>query len=133
MFLNVWCQYFCVYGLAAITSMLVKRENSALLGVIVSLIAACLNGYGPNLVQGRSWGVGWVQDMSFARWANEAWFHTETLPYRDHFMAEEVSAATWGYTLNRFGTDVALMVVIGVLYRAVAFGLLIGLNREAQR
>ena len=74
LFANVWCQYFCVYGLAAITSMVVKRENAALLGVIASLVAATLNGYGPSLKQGREWGVGWVQDSSFARWANEAWF-----------------------------------------------------------
>ena len=30
LFVNVWCQYFCIYGLSAITSMLVKRENAAL-------------------------------------------------------------------------------------------------------
>ena len=133
MFVNVWCQYFCVYGLSAIMSMLVRRENAALLGVIVSLIAACLNGYGPNLKQGRAWGLILVQNMSFARWANEAWFDTETRPYREHFMAEEVSAGVWGYTLNRFGTDIALMLTIGLVYRAAALAFLIGLNRERQR
>ena len=69
----MWCQYFCVYGLSAITSMLVARENAALLGVIVSLITACLNGYGPNLKQGREWGLIVLQNLSFARWANELW------------------------------------------------------------
>ena len=52
-----------------------RPPPQALLGVIASLVAATLNGYGPNLNQGRQWGVGWIQDSSFARWANEAWFH----------------------------------------------------------
>jgi hypothetical protein len=133
MFINVWCQYFCVYGLAAITSMIVKRENAALLGVIVSLVAACLNGYGPNLNQGKSWGVGWVQDMSFARWANEAFFHTETFPYREHFMVLEVSAPFWGYTMDRLGLDLAIMLIIGFVYRLAAFVLLVSLNKELQQ
>ena len=129
----MWCQYFCVYGLSAITSMLVARENAALLGVIVSLITACLNGYGPNLKQGREWGLIVLQNLSFARWANELWFHTETLAYRDHFMAKDVSAAVWGYTLDRFAVDVTLMLVIGLAYRVVAFAFLVGLNRDRQR
>ena len=133
LFINVWCQYFCVYGLSAITSMLVKRENAALLGVIISLIAACLNGYGPNLKQGREWGLIVLQDLSFARWANEAWFHTETFPYRAHFMVQEVSAGVWGYTLDRFGIDITLMIFIGFAYRVVALCFLVGLNRERQR
>ena len=113
--------------------MLVARENAALLGVIVSLITACLNGYGPNLKQGREWGLIVLQNLSFARWANEAFFHSETLAYRAHFMAKEVSAGVWGYTLDRFAVDITLMLVIGLAYRVVAFGFLIGLNRERQR
>ena len=58
MYGQVWVQYFCVYGLAAVTSMVVARENAALLGVIVSLIVACLCGYGPSLNQGREWALG---------------------------------------------------------------------------
>ncbi len=133
LFINVWCQYFCVYGLSAITSMLVRRENAALLGVIISLIAACLNGYGPNLKQGREWGLIFLQDLSFARWANEAWFHTETYAYRTHFMVQDVSAGVWGYTVDRFGVDITLMIFIGFAYRVVALGFLVGLNKERQR
>lgn len=133
MFGMAWCQYFAVYGLAALTSMLVARENSALLGTIVALIAGCLCGFGPSLVQARSWGVGWVMDMSHARWANEAFFHSETLAYRQIYMVEEVSAPLFGYTLDRFAVDITLMLLIGVVHRVLAFLLLIGLNRDKQR
>ena len=46
LFVCVWMQFYAVYGLAALTSMLVARENAALLGVITSLIAACMCGFG---------------------------------------------------------------------------------------
>jgi succinate dehydrogenase hydrophobic anchor subunit len=132
-FVIVICQYYAVYGLAAITSMVVKRENSALLGVIASLVAGCLCGFGPSLAQRRGYHLDWIQHISYARWASEAWFHYETLPYRDLYMVAEVSAPLFGYTLDRFGLDIAMMLVIGTAYRAVAFVLLVGLNRDKQR
>ncbi len=133
MFGIVWCQYFCVYGLAAMMSMLVARENSALVGVIAALIASCLCGYGPSLVQGRQWGVYFLQALSFARWASEAFFHAETLAYRNHFMVEEVSAGIWGYTLDRFSLDICIMLLLGLAMRAAAFVLMVVLNRKEQK
>ena len=114
-------------------SMLVARENSALVGVIAALIASCLCGYGPSLVQGREWGVYFIQFSSFARWAAEAFFHAETLAYRDHFMVLEVSAGIWGYTLDRFALDIGMMILLGLLMRVVAFVLMVALNRKEQK
>lgn len=114
-------------------SMLVKRENAALLAVIMSLIAGCLCGYGPSLNQFNNWYLGWIPGMSYARWAVEGWFHAETLPYRDHFMVTEISAPLFGYTLDRFALDIATTVALGVAYRIVAYLLLILLNRSKQR
>ena len=133
MFGIVWCQYFCVYGLAALMSMLVTRENSALVGVIAALIASCLCGYGPSLVQGRQWNLYFLQFLSFARWGAEAFFHAETYAYRNHFMVLEVSAGIWGYTLDRFSLDIFMMILLGLGMRAVAFLLMIGLNRKEQK
>jgi ABC-type multidrug transport system ATPase subunit len=129
----VLCQYFCIYGLAAITSMLVARENSALLGVICGLIVSCLNGYGPNLHQGAQWNVGWLQQISFSRWAAEGFFHAETFPFRNHYMVTEVSAGIWGYTLDRFGFDVFMMVLLGLVERAVAYVLMVSIDRDVRK
>ncbi len=131
--LLVLCQYFCIYGLAAITSMLVARENSALLGVICGLIVSCLNGYGPNLHQGEQWHVGWLQQISFSRWAAEGFFHAETLPYRNHYMVTEVSAGIWGYTLDRFSFDIFMMILLGLVERAVAYFLMIYIDRSVRK
>ncbi len=112
--------------------MLVKRENAALLAVIVSLVAGCLSGYGPSLAQFRGWGLGFIPDTSYARWADEAFFDSETLPYRSLFLVDEVSATLFGYTLDRFGTDIAVAVTIGLVYRTIAFVLLIVVDRKKQ-
>ena len=61
------------------------------------------------------------------------WFHSESFAYRRLYMAEEVSAPLFGYTLDRPLADIAVCVAIGTAYRAIAYGLLIGLNRSKQR
>jgi ABC-type multidrug transport system ATPase subunit len=115
--------FFGVYGLSMLMSMFVSRANAALLGVIACLVFSCLCGFGPNLIQGREWGlVGVLQDISYARWGNEYWMHMETQPYRELFLVEVVSAGAFGYTLNRPVVDVVMMIVIGIGMRIAAFG-----------
>ena len=126
-------QFYCVYGLAAVISMLVKREQAALLSVIATLVAATMSGYGPSLTQFRSWNLGWLINMSYARWAVEALFHAETLAYRAQYMVAEVSAPLFGYTLDRYAADIAAMMGIGTIYRILAYFLLTRLNVEKQR
>jgi hypothetical protein len=54
-FAVVFLFFFCVYGLAAVVSMLVRRENASLLGVVVCLFAAVFNGFGPSLHDAHKW------------------------------------------------------------------------------
>jgi hypothetical protein len=92
-----------------------------------------LNGYGPNLHQGEQWHVGWLQQISFSRWAAEGFFHAETLPYRNHYMVTEVSAGIWGYTLDRFSFDIFMMILLGLVERAVAYFLMIYIDRSVRK
>lgn len=80
-------------------------------------------------MQGREWGLIFVQDLSYSRWANELFLHGETLHYRDLFLAEEVTANIFGYTMGRPMFDMAAMALIGVLLRVVALGALLLLAR----
>jgi ABC-type branched-subunit amino acid transport system ATPase component len=130
-FAMVFGLFFGVYGLAMVMSMLVDRANAALLGTIASLIVACMCGFGPNLRQGREWGLIIVQDMSYSRWANELWMHSETLLYRDNFLVSEITAEIFGYTLDRPNIDIIAMAVIGVSMRVLALVLLVMLTRRA--
>lgn len=123
-----------VYGLAALNSMLVSRANAALLGTIASLIVACLCGFGPSLTQGREWVFFiWLQDIAYSRYAVEYWISEETKPYRDLFLVEDVTAATFGYTLDRPEYDIGLMFAIGFAERVLAFGALLLLARLNNR
>lgn len=120
-FLMVLGIFWGVYGLSILLGLVVNRSNAALLAVIGTLVMACLCGFGPNLQQGRRWGIDPFQDMSYSRWATELFMHSETLPYRSLFLVKEVSASVFGYTLDRPGFDVAMMLVIAVVQRVLAF------------
>jgi hypothetical protein len=113
---------FGVYGMGTLVSMLLSRENAALVGVVVALILSCMCGFGPNLNLGRDWGLIIVQDLSYTRWMAEFWIHAETLAYRHLFMVKEVTAAAWGYELDRPVVDAVVMVVLGCALRLLAFG-----------
>ena len=119
-----------VYGVSFLVSMTVSRANAALLGVISTLSAAFMCGFGPTLVQGREWGVvAIVQELSYARWATEFWLHAETLPYRNLFFVTEVFQGAFGYTLDRPDVDVVMMIVIGLGLRTAAYAGLLLLAR----
>ena len=122
-----WGILWGVYGLSMIVCVLVSRSNAALLGVISSLTVAFMCGFSPTLVQGREWGiVGVMQQISYARWSTELWIHVETEPYRNLFFVEEVWEGAFGFTLNRPGVDLTMLVVLGLALRVIAYvGLLL--------
>lgn len=113
--------------------MLVKREQAPLLAVITSVAFGAMCGFGPSLAQARRNNYGWVLDMSYARWATEAWFYSETSPYRALFMVDDVSAPLFGFTMDRLPLDMAMCVLIGLVLRAIAYSLLVTVNRHKQR
>jgi len=132
-YLIMWMTFFGVYGLSAVMSMIVPRENAPLLAVIVALIYCTLCGYGPTLKLAEELYVKWLFAISYNRWGVEAFYDKETEPFRHLFRVEEISAPFFGYTLDRFGQDIAYMVVIGVLLRVLAFFSLIFVNKIKQQ
>ncbi|TPX47429.1 hypothetical protein SeMB42_g03315 [Synchytrium endobioticum] len=135
-FLTQWAialfNFFGEYGLAAIISLLVRREDGALVSVIVGLIAAVFCGYGPSVNQANSWGLGWVWDLSFNRWGAEALYSESLTWYQDVYDLEQ-SASQFGYVLYRTGFDLFVMLMLGLFLRCIAFVLLILLNRDKQK
>ncbi|KAJ3274969.1 hypothetical protein HK104_003993 [Borealophlyctis nickersoniae] len=131
-FLVTFLMFFGVYGLAAIVSMLVKRENANLLAVVFGLFAAVFCGYGPTLTQASDWNIIFIWEMSFNKWGAEAMYSASLEPYRGVFDID-ASAEQFGYTLGQVGKDLGIMFVIGIVQRVVAFGLLIWTNRDKQR
>lgn len=132
LYLLLFMMIFCVYGLSVVVSMLVRRENSALLAVIVTMFAAVFNGYGPTLTQARDMQISFIWDLSYGRWASEALFSEETHSFK-HLFKIQSSASFWGYTLDRFWTDFSIMFTLGIIYRIIAFSLLILFNMQPQK
>jgi hypothetical protein len=129
-YLLVFLLFYCVYGLACFVSMIVRRENSSLLAVVVCLFASVFNGFGPTLTNARSWGISFIWEISYGRWATEALFNEEVHMVERVYQVQQISAPHWGYTLNRYAFDVGMMLVIGFVYRVGAFLLMILMNRQ---
>lgn len=97
--------FWCIYGLASIISMFVKRENGPLLAVLASLIIGVLGGVAPPLSKVKSWHMEWFWRLSPGVWFTEAYFSENLLPlgylYRVDFAAKSV-----GFTLDQYAMDI---------------------------
>ncbi|TPX72646.1 hypothetical protein SpCBS45565_g00404 [Spizellomyces sp. 'palustris'] len=131
-FLIILLQFWGVYGLAAIVSMVVKKENANLLAVICCLFAAVFCGYGPNLKMAKDWKILFIWEISFNKWAAEALYSESVTPYEGIYDIQS-PADMQGYTIGQVGLDLGMIIVIGVVQRLIAFGLMVGLNRDKQR
>ncbi|KAI9229623.1 MAG: hypothetical protein DHS80DRAFT_13664 [Piptocephalis tieghemiana] len=128
----VLLQFFCVYGVSEIISIIVSRANGPLLASILCLILSVFNGYGPNLHETSDWRLQWIWEMSYTRWFAEAYFFKYVEPYRGLYLVD-VSADYYGYTLDRYGMDITLTFVIGVILRIIGYAALRLTNRQHQR
>src|SRR5579871_721832 len=82
LYLIVLANFWSVYGLASIISLLTRRENGALLASVVSLFVAVFCGYGPTLQQASNWGLLWLWDLSHSRWYAEALYNESLQPFQ---------------------------------------------------
>lgn len=123
--------FYSIYGLASVVSMLVKREDGPLLAVLLSLILGVLGGVAPPLRQVKTWHMEWFWRMSPGVWFTEAYW-TKIVTPRGFLWDIELASRTIGFTLSQFGLDLAMIFVIGTVYRIIAYGLLV-LFRKRQR
>ncbi|KAI8896888.1 hypothetical protein BC833DRAFT_553259 [Globomyces pollinis-pini] len=131
-FSMIGLMFFGVYGVASVVSMIVSRENSTLLAVVISLFAAIFCGYGPTLHDARKWNMYWLWAIQFNMWGCEAQF-SETLSVYEHIYDSAQSNLPFGYTLNRTKTDFLVMILIGVIWRAFGFICMLSFNKSKQR
>ncbi|KAI9349485.1 hypothetical protein DFJ73DRAFT_659752 [Zopfochytrium polystomum] len=132
LFVQILLLFYCVYGLSAIVSMLVRREDAALLAVVTCLFAAVFCGYGPTIKNARSWGLEFVWVLSFNRWSTEAMFSQELSVY-DGVYNTSMTADHYGYTLGHEGLNFAFMLLLGNVFRFAAFWCMVLLHRDKQK
>ncbi|KAJ3134674.1 hypothetical protein HK100_003437 [Physocladia obscura] len=125
-------QFWGVYGISCVVSMVVRRENASLLAVVISLFASIFCGYGPSLSQAKKSGYLFIFELSFNKWAAEANYASSILVYKNK-LDIELMASIWGYTLSQIPLDMFMCIIIGVAFRIIGFVLMIALNRDKQR
>ncbi|KAL5385608.1 hypothetical protein DPSP01_004721 [Paraphaeosphaeria sporulosa] len=137
--INFWLLYvlvllyfYCVYGLASAVSVAVKRENGALLAMILCLIIGAFGGYAPMLSNVQSWHLEWLWRMCPGTWLTEAYFDL-VLKRVEHLYDVHAAAAWTGFSLGRTSLDVLMILVIGTFYRALTFVGLVYFDRDKQR
>ncbi|ORY53533.1 PEP carboxykinase-like protein [Rhizoclosmatium globosum] len=128
MFLN----FFGIYGLSMIVSMLVRRENAPLMGVTSGMILGVLCGFAPTIKEAAEQGTLWIYALGTNRWASEALFESWIEQYIDVFDTS-IPNDHFGYELGRSTRNLLLMVVVALGYRVIAFILMVCLNRDKQK
>lgn len=118
--------FYCIYGLASVMSMIVRREDAPLFATMISLIVGILSGAAPPLSTVRDWGVEWLWRLSPGTWLAEIYFGQMIEPLR-YLYNVDLAATIAGFSLHELWTNILVLLLIGTIYRILAFiGLLAG-------
>ena len=80
MYLANLLYFWCIYGLASVVSMVVKREDGPLIAVLASLVIGVLGGVAPPLSTVKSWNMEWFWRLSPGVWFTEAYWTQNLMP-----------------------------------------------------
>ncbi|KAK1461233.1 hypothetical protein CMEL01_14869 [Colletotrichum melonis] len=119
-FLTNFFYFYCIYGLASIVSMLVRREDAPLFATMISLIVAILSGAAPPLAKVKEWHLEWLWRASPGVWLAEIYFGQLVSPFGYLYDVESAATAT-GFHLDWLWRNMGVLVGIGTIYRVVAF------------
>ncbi|MDI1493480.1 MAG: hypothetical protein OHK93_005270 [Ramalina farinacea] len=124
--------FYCIYGLASVVSMLSRQEDGPLLAVMASLIVGVLSGSAPPLKKADSWHVGWLWRSSPGVWLAEIYFGRNVEPWGFLYDTHHAARAT-GFALDAFAKDLLSLLLIGTVYRVLAYGVLVLGGRVKRR
>ena len=124
--------FYCIYGLSSCVSMVTKREDGPLIATMTSLIVGLISGVKPSLHTVAGWHMTWLWRASPGTWLSEAYFTENVTPYGYLYQIDQAASGT-GYKLNRFSVDLAVLFLLGTIYRVIAFGMLRLFNRSTGR
>jgi len=116
--------FFAVYGMACTVSMVLPIDTANLVAVVLALLFPVFGGFVRNLGMG-------VKMSTYSWWANEAFFSYSIEPYKHLFYVGK-TAHVWSYTLYQTEKDLLIVIMIGIIYRIIAYLCMICLNREKQ-
>ncbi|KAI8945898.1 hypothetical protein F4801DRAFT_566686 [Xylaria longipes] len=118
--------FYCIYGLASVMSMIVRREDAPLFATMISLVAGILSGAAPPLSKVKEWHLEWLWRLSPGTWLAEIYFGQMIEPFR-YLYDVDLASSIAGFDLDRLWTNLLILFLIGSVYRLIAFvGLLAG-------
>ncbi|KAI8908049.1 hypothetical protein EDD86DRAFT_239760 [Gorgonomyces haynaldii] len=132
-YLVLLLQFYGIYGLASIVSMVLRRENQAVLATLAGFFPTTFCGYGPSLNDAIAGKYDFLMWLSYTRWGNEAFYTEELTPFRQLFQVDTISQPIIGYTLDRVLFDFVMMFLIGTSLRVLGYFVLVWYNRSRQR
>ncbi|KAK3377140.1 hypothetical protein B0T24DRAFT_701328 [Lasiosphaeria ovina] len=112
--------FYCVYGLASVVSMVVRREDAPLFATMLSLIVGILSGAAPPLRTVKGWHVEWLWRASPGVWLAELYFGQLVGPFAYLYDVEQAADAS-GFALDHLWRNLGVLAAIGTLYRVLAF------------
>ncbi|KAM5348133.1 hypothetical protein ACJ41O_007957 [Fusarium nematophilum] len=125
-FLTNLLYFYCIYGLASIISMVIRREDAPLFATMIALITGILSGSAPPLASVKEWHMEWLWRASPATWLAELYFGQLVAPFA-YLYQVDVAADEAGYRLDRKWMNIGVLVGIGTAYRLLAFvGMVLG-------
>jgi hypothetical protein len=125
-------QYACT-GAGHLISLVFVPQNALLAGVSYEVVATMFAGGNPTLTKIYSYGLigKALASISYSRWATEGLYVTELHQYAEEYNVQP-SLDYWGYELNAFNLDVAMLFTIGTVLRIGSFIALIALHKNRQ-
>ncbi|KAK0658519.1 hypothetical protein QBC41DRAFT_377522 [Cercophora samala] len=112
--------FYCIFGLASVVSMLVKREDAPLFATMLALIVGILSGAAPPLSSVRNWKMEWLWRMSPGVWLAEIYFGQLVTPLGYLYDIDSAAFMT-GFRLDGLWKNMGILVAIGTIYRILAF------------
>jgi ABC-type multidrug transport system ATPase subunit len=128
-FLTNLLYFYCIYGLASIVSAVARREDAPLFATMVSLIVGILSGSSPSMAKVKHWHLEWAWRASPGVWLAEIYFGRLVSPSA-HLYDVDLASQLTGFHLNWLWGNMAILLLIGTLYRVIAFA---GMVLVAQR
>ncbi|KAJ3380640.1 hypothetical protein HDU84_005666 [Entophlyctis sp. JEL0112] len=121
-FAIIFLNFFGIYGIGQVISMISRRENAPLLAVTVGLIMQVLCGFGPSLKDATNGGYVFVLDVGVNRWLAEAGYTLWIEPYLN-VVDLTLSEDSFGYHFGNSARNLEIALGIAVGYRVISYGL----------
>ncbi|KAJ1337339.1 ATP-binding cassette subfamily G (WHITE) member 2 [Microdochium nivale] len=112
--------FYCIYGLASLISMLIRREDAPLIATMVTLIVGILSGNAPPLSAVKQWHMEWLWRSSPGVWLAEIYFGQLISPF-GYLYKIDIAAQATGFHLDRLWRNMLILGGIGTAYRILAF------------